>query len=138
MRSATARWGLLNSATTVPVVVSQCTFDLATANGTTFPSAEVIIPLGAGGAACPGRPPGAFGWLDTGVDTQALAERLAAEGWLIAPGHLFFAQPRPGTLMRVNFASAQDARFWRAFEQARDGLRRPLISIDGGYKGPLG
>jgi hypothetical protein len=25
--------------------------------------------------------------------------------------------------MRINFASAQDARFWRAFERARDALR---------------
>ena len=25
--------------------------------------------------------------------------------------------------MRINFASAQDARFWRAFERARDELR---------------
>ena len=66
-RDATARWGTIGGATTAPVVISQCTFDLATANGTTFPSAEVIIPLGAGGPACPGRPPGSFGWLDTGL-----------------------------------------------------------------------
>jgi DNA-binding transcriptional MocR family regulator len=74
------------------------------------------------------EPQGLFGWVETGVDTEALAERLAAEGWLIAPGHLFFARPSPGTLMRVNFASAQDARFWRAFERAREALRQPLIS----------
>jgi len=84
------------------------------------------------------EPQGLFGWLDTGVDTEALAERLAAEGWLIAPGRLFFAQPRPGTLMRVNFASAQDARFWRAFERVRDDLRGLRNSRDDGYKGPLG
>ena len=74
------------------------------------------------------EPQGLFGWVETGVDTEALAERLAAEGWLIAPGHLFFARPLPGTLMRVNFASAQDARFWRAFERAREALRQALIS----------
>jgi DNA-binding transcriptional MocR family regulator len=84
------------------------------------------------------EPQGLFGWLDTGVDTEALAERLAGEGWLIAPGRLFFAEPRPGTLMRVNFASAQDARFWRAFERVRDDLRGLRNSRDDGYKGPLG
>ena len=57
IRSATARWGTIGGATTAPVVVSQCTFDLATNNGTTFPSAEVVIPLGAGGPTCPGQAP---------------------------------------------------------------------------------
>jgi DNA-binding transcriptional MocR family regulator len=84
------------------------------------------------------EPQGLFGWLDTGVDTQALAERLAGEGWLIAPGRLFFAEPRPGTLMRVNFAAAQDARFWRAFERVRDDLRGLRNSRDDGYKGSSG
>jgi DNA-binding transcriptional MocR family regulator len=51
--------------------------------------------------------------------TTALAQRLHDAGWLIAPGHLFHADHRPGTLMRINFASSQDARFWRAFDRAR-------------------
>jgi Asp-tRNA(Asn)/Glu-tRNA(Gln) amidotransferase A subunit family amidase len=42
-----------------------------------------------------------------------LAQTLIDDGWLIAPGSLFHASPRPTTLMRVNFATAQDARFWR-------------------------
>jgi DNA-binding transcriptional MocR family regulator len=42
---------------------------------------------------------------------------------LVAPGRLFHVPARSSTLMRVNFASAQDARFWRAFERARDALR---------------
>ena len=67
-------------------------------------------------------PQGLFGWVETGVDTEALAHRLAAEGWLLAPGRLFLATPRPSTRMRVNFASAQDARFWQAFAAARDAL----------------
>lgn len=74
------------------------------------------------------EPQGLFGWLDTGVDTEPLSERLAAEGWLVAPGRLFHVPPRPSTLMRVNFASAQDARFWRAFERARDALRQAATS----------
>jgi len=67
-------------------------------------------------------PQGLFGWVDTGVDTERLANRLALEGWLVAPGRLFLATPRPSTLMRVNFASAQDARFWSAFVAARHAL----------------
>ena len=38
---------------------------------------------------------------------------------VLAPGSLFHAVPRPGTLMRLNFATAQDLRFWQAFESAR-------------------
>lgn len=65
---------------------------------------------------------GLFGWVDTGVDTEKLAQAMHEAGWLLAPGHLFHADRRPGTLMRINFASAQDARMWRAFAQARRAL----------------
>ena len=58
-------------------------------------------------------PQGLFGWVDTGADTERLAQLLLDEGWLTAPGALFHASRRPTTLMRVNFATAQDARFWR-------------------------
>jgi len=64
-------------------------------------------------------PQGLFGWVDTGVDTERMAPLLHDQGWLIAPGHLFQASYRPGTLMRINFASTQDARFWQAFDKAR-------------------
>lgn len=70
-------------------------------------------------------PQGLFGWIDTGVDTDQLATRLAAEGWLVAPGSLFHAQPRPSPLMRVNFASSQDPAFWRSFGAARRVLHGP-------------
>ena len=77
-------------------------------------------------------PQGLFGWVDTDVDTEALAGLLAPAGWLVAPGRLFLARPRPSSLMRVNFASAQDARFWQAFERARQALqglqKRPAAS----------
>jgi len=63
-------------------------------------------------------PAGLFGWVDVGTDTEALAQTLLDEGWLTAPGTLFHATPRPTTLMRVNFATAQDARFWRRLRQA--------------------
>lgn len=64
-------------------------------------------------------PQGLFGWVDVGTDTEALALALADEGWLIAPGTLFHATPRPGTLMRVNFATTQDARFWQRLKALR-------------------
>ena len=63
-------------------------------------------------------PRGLFGWVDVGVDTERLAQ-LMQHDWFIAPGALFHATPRPSTLMRVNFATAQDARFWRALARAR-------------------
>ena len=87
-KQAVVRWGSLNSASTAPVVISQCTFDLATANGTTYPSAEVIIPLGAGGPACPGRPPGAFGWLDPGSPNPcSTTTTLNSSGQLVVHGN---------------------------------------------------
>lgn len=68
-------------------------------------------------------PAGLFGWVDVGCDTETLAQALLDDGWLTAPGALFHATPRPTTLMRVNFATAQDARFWRRLRQLRDGPR---------------
>ena len=64
-------------------------------------------------------PAGLFGWVDVGTDTEALAQQLLDEGWLIAPGTLFHATPRPTSLMRVNFATAQDARFWQRLQCLR-------------------
>jgi DNA-binding transcriptional MocR family regulator len=64
-------------------------------------------------------PAGLFGWVDVGLDTEPLAHRLLDEGWLIAPGTLFHATPRPTSLMRINFATAQDARFWHRLKRLR-------------------
>ena len=70
-------------------------------------------------------PQGLFGWVETGVDVEPLAEALHDQGWLLAPGSLFHAQPRPSTLMRINFATAQEPRLWRALREARDALHGP-------------
>jgi DNA-binding transcriptional MocR family regulator len=67
-------------------------------------------------------PQGLFGWVDVGVDTGRLAQAMLDDGWLLAPGALFHATPRPTTLMRINFATSQDARFWRALERVREQL----------------
>ncbi|RYF79853.1 MAG: PLP-dependent aminotransferase family protein [Comamonadaceae bacterium] len=66
------------------------------------------------------EPAGLFGWLDTGVDTDALTQRMLDEGYLLAPGSLFHARRQPTTLMRINFATTQDAAFWKVFCRVRD------------------
>lgn len=63
------------------------------------------------------EPAGLFGWVDTGVDTEALSQRLLDEGYLIAPGALFHAARAPSTLMRINFATTQEPAFWQAFSR---------------------
>jgi len=65
-------------------------------------------------------PQGLFGWLEVGMDTERLAQRMLDAGWLIAPGLLFSPTRRAGTLMRINFATSQDARFWRLLQQLRE------------------
>lgn len=68
-------------------------------------------------------PQGLFGWLDVGVDTERLAQPLLDAGWLTAPGVLFSATRQAGSLMRVNFASAQAPAFWRDLQRCADGMR---------------
>jgi DNA-binding transcriptional MocR family regulator len=76
----------------------------------------------AAGCTFAAEPAGLFGWVETGVDTDALTQRLLDEGFLIAPGSLFHARRPPSTLMRVNFATAQDAGFWKVFARVRSEL----------------
>ena len=75
------------------------------------------------GAEFAAPPAGLFGWVETGVDTELLAQRLLDHGWLIAPGHLFYPERCSSTRMRLNFAAGQDAAFWRAFERETQLLR---------------
>jgi DNA-binding transcriptional MocR family regulator len=70
------------------------------------------------------EPAGLFGWVDTGVDTEALAQRMLDEGYLLAPGALFHAARQPGTLMRINFATTQEAAFWSVFTRLREAMVR--------------
>jgi DNA-binding transcriptional MocR family regulator len=44
------------------------------------------------------------------------------EGYLMAPGSLFHAARRPTTLMRINFATTQEAAFWAVFARLRGGI----------------
>jgi DNA-binding transcriptional MocR family regulator len=41
------------------------------------------------------------------------------EGYLLAPGALFHAERTPSTLMRINFATTQEAQFWETFARLR-------------------
>ena len=68
------------------------------------------------------EPAGLFGWVDTGVDTETLAQRMLDEGYLLAPGVLFHATRQPSTLMRINFATTQEAAFWRVFARLRGAM----------------
>jgi DNA-binding transcriptional MocR family regulator len=69
-------------------------------------------------------PAGLFGWLETGVDTGMLSQRMLDEGYLLAPGALFHAERQPSTLMRINFTTTQDAQFWDVFGRMRAEVRR--------------
>ncbi|MDO9195092.1 PLP-dependent aminotransferase family protein [Rhodoferax sp.] len=64
-------------------------------------------------------PAGLFGWVDAGVDTDTLAQRMLDVGYLLAPGALFHASRQPSTLMRINFATTQEAPFWKTFAAIR-------------------
>ena len=76
-------------------------------------------------------PAGLFGWVavgadtDTDTDTDTMAQALLDLGWLAAPGTLFHATPWPTTPMRVNFATSQDARFWRPLRQCVAAVTAP-------------
>jgi DNA-binding transcriptional MocR family regulator len=71
----------------------------------------------AAGCTFAAEPVGLFGWVDTGVDTDALAQRMLDQGYLLAPGALFHAERKPSTLMRINFATTQDAAFWKKYSE---------------------
>jgi len=77
----------------------------------------------AGGCRFASEPAGLFGWIDTGVDTDMLTQPMLDEGYLLAPGSLFHARRNPSTLMRINFATAQDAAFWKVFARVRGSIK---------------
>jgi len=67
-------------------------------------------------------PHGLFAWIETGTDTDRLAQALLDDGWLIAPGSLFHALRQPTGLMRVNVATSLDPAFWQALARRRGEL----------------
>ena len=88
------------------------------ASATSLPALSAEAPLVAALLAeLAAEPAGMFGWVETGVDTDMLTQRMLDEGYLIAPGALFHATRQPCTLMRINFANTQDPNFWRAWKR---------------------
>lgn len=81
--------------------------------------ARTVQAAEAAGCRFAATPRGLFGWLDVGMDTERLAHTMLDDGWLLAPGSLFYASPRPSTLMRINFATLQATPFWEALRAAR-------------------
>ncbi len=79
-------------------------------------SAKLALTHGCSFAA---EPAGLFGWVETGVDTDVLAQRMLDEGYLLAPGALFHAERLPSSLMRINFATTQEAQFWDTLVRLR-------------------
>ena len=63
------------------------------------------------------EPVGIFGWIDVGVDTDALSQRMLDDGYLLAPGALFHARRTPSSLMRINFATTQEPVFWASLQR---------------------
>ena len=63
------------------------------------------------------EPVGIIGWVQTGVDTDALSQRMLDEGYLLAPGALFHALRTPSSLMRINFATTQEPVFWETLQR---------------------
>jgi len=55
---------------------------------------------------------GMFIWVDTGVDTEALARRAAAQGVLFAPGVLFSPDQRPSSWMRLPVSMIDHPESW--------------------------
>jgi DNA-binding transcriptional MocR family regulator len=58
-------------------------------------------------------PAGMFVWVDTHVDTNVLAEKAMARGFLLAPGSLFSPKQLPSSKMRINVAAMQDPGLWQ-------------------------
>ncbi|SLJ84361.1 PLP-dependent aminotransferase family protein [Psychrobacter sp. DAB_AL43B] len=51
---------------------------------------------------------GLFVWVDTGQDTGPLALDAYKDGWLVAPGQLFYPDVRTSTYLRLNVSTTND------------------------------
>lgn len=51
---------------------------------------------------------GMFVWVDAGQDTGPLALDAYKEGWLVAPGQLFYPDARASTYLRLNVSTSSD------------------------------
>lgn len=51
---------------------------------------------------------GLFVWVDTGQDTGSLALQAYKDGWLVAPGQLFYPDASASTYLRLNVSTTSD------------------------------
>ncbi|WP_273597529.1 aminotransferase-like domain-containing protein [Roseateles koreensis] len=73
-----------------------------------------------------GRPSAGFlGWFDAGVDTNQLAAAGLEAGYLFAPGALFSPTQAPGTLLRINITTSDDASMLKWLMKTLEQLRAP-------------
>jgi DNA-binding transcriptional MocR family regulator len=61
----------------------------------------------------------ALAWCIDQGQLRRHAQRMLDEGYLLAPGALFHAGHEPSSVMRINFATTQDAQFWEVFGRLR-------------------
>ena len=59
-----------------------------------------------------------FQWIDTGMDSIALAQAMLDRGFLMAPGSLFSPTQAPGSWMRFNVATLDNPRMLEALREA--------------------
>jgi DNA-binding transcriptional MocR family regulator len=64
-----------------------------------------------------GAPAGMFVWVDTGCNTNVLAEKAMEHGYLLAPGSLFSPNQLPSTRMRINVTTMSDSGVLRFLEK---------------------
>ena len=83
------------------------------------PSLRAIEKLGLRVFASP--PVGMFLWVDTGVDTNPVAQAMLDRGFLMAPGSLFLPDQRPSTWMRFNLAATAQPRMLEHLERVLAG-----------------
>ncbi len=83
-------------------------------------------------------PVGKFIWVDTGVDTNLLAQAMLAQGFLMAPGSLFMPDQRASRWMRFNLASSGNPRMLSALGRELSRLRAagPDAGLEAGELGP--
>ena len=73
---------------------------------------------GFGFARVEGGSHGMFLWVDTGIDSIALAQAMLDRGFLMAPGSLFSPTQAPGTRMRFNVTALQNPKMLAALAES--------------------
>ena len=66
---------------------------------------------------------GMFQWVDTGIDSIALAQAMLDRGFLMAPGSLFSPTQAPGTWMRFNVTALRNPRMLAALAESIGAVR---------------